>query len=60
MKVVGALEAAGIEIIGQNSPSSGFGRGVRLKETAAGARPQRMPSLLFDQGSSPESDGDGK
>ena len=30
MKLVGALEAAGIELIAENAPSSG-GRGVRLK-----------------------------
>lgn len=32
MKVVGALEAAGIELIGDNAPSGGKGRGVRLIE----------------------------
>ena len=31
MKLVGALEAAGIELIGENASSSGGGRGVRLK-----------------------------
>jgi hypothetical protein len=31
MKLVGALEAAGIELIAENAPSSGGGRGVRLK-----------------------------
>ncbi|GGK08885.1 helix-turn-helix domain-containing protein [Luteimonas terricola] len=30
-KVVGALEAAGVELIGDNSPSPTGGRGVRLK-----------------------------
>ena len=35
VKVVNALEAAGIELIGENAPSSGAGRGVRLRETAA-------------------------
>lgn len=34
-KVVEALDAAGIELIGENAPSTGGGRGVRLKETAA-------------------------
>ena len=34
MKVVGALEAGGIELIGDNQPSSGGGRGVRLREPA--------------------------
>lgn len=36
VKVVDALEAAGIELIGENSPSEGLGRGVRLKEAASG------------------------
>jgi transcriptional regulator with XRE-family HTH domain len=31
MKLVGALEAAGIELIAQNAISNGGGRGVRLK-----------------------------
>ncbi|GGA61353.1 transcriptional regulator [Nitratireductor aestuarii] len=34
-KVVEALDAAGLELIGDNAPSTGSGRGVRLKETAA-------------------------
>jgi transcriptional regulator with XRE-family HTH domain len=34
MKVVNALEAAGVELIGENAPSSGAGRGVRLREPA--------------------------
>ena len=33
-KVVTALERAGIELIGDDSVSSGGGRGVRLKESA--------------------------
>ena len=35
MKIVEALDAAGIELIGENSPSAGRGRGVRLKEIVA-------------------------
>jgi transcriptional regulator with XRE-family HTH domain len=31
MKIVAALDAAGIELISDNAPSSGGGRGVRLK-----------------------------
>ena len=31
MKLVGALEAAGIELIAENASSTGGGRGVRLK-----------------------------
>lgn len=38
MKVIDALEAEGIELIGENRPSIGIGRGVRLREPAA--RPQ--------------------
>ena len=33
-KVVAALEGAGIELIGENSPSLHGGRGVRLKTSA--------------------------
>ena len=32
MKVVEALEGAGVELIGENTPSAGLGRGVRLRE----------------------------
>jgi transcriptional regulator with XRE-family HTH domain len=32
MKVVTAFDAAGIELIGENMPSIGQGRGVRFKE----------------------------
>jgi len=49
VKVINALEAAGIEIIGENAPSHGAGRGVRLKETVAGKKPRRVLSVLFDQ-----------
>jgi len=31
MKIVGALDAAGVELISDNAVSSGGGRGVRLK-----------------------------
>ncbi|ADV26879.1 XRE family transcriptional regulator [Pseudoxanthomonas suwonensis 11-1] len=33
-KVVGALNAAGVELIGDEQPSTGRGRGVRLKDRA--------------------------
>ena len=33
MKLVGALGAAGIELIGDNQPSASGGRGVRLAVT---------------------------
>ncbi len=35
VKVVQALETAGIELIGDNAPSSGGGRGVRFREAKA-------------------------
>lgn len=35
MKVVEALQGAGIEMIGENSPSAGLGRGVRLRDVSA-------------------------
>lgn len=34
-RVVEALDAAGIELIGENVPSRSSGRGVRLKEPSA-------------------------
>jgi len=41
MKVIEALEAAGIELIGENQASSGTGRGVRLREPAPRDRGER-------------------
>jgi len=35
MKLIGALEGAGIELINEGSPSPDGGRGVRLRELAA-------------------------
>jgi transcriptional regulator with XRE-family HTH domain len=37
IKVVEALNAAGIELLGDNAKSDGGGRGVRLREAAVGA-----------------------
>ncbi len=34
MKVIQALEGAGVELIGDDQPSEGGGRGVRLKASA--------------------------
>ena len=53
VKVINALEAAGIEIIGESALSNGVGRGVRLKETAEGRQPRRVVSMLFDQAPPP-------
>jgi transcriptional regulator with XRE-family HTH domain len=44
-KVVAALEREGVELIGENSVSSGAGRGVRLREAAATRREHPAPSL---------------
>jgi transcriptional regulator with XRE-family HTH domain len=41
MKVVEALEGAGVELIGENTASTGRGRGVRLRE--AGIRSNARP-----------------
>lgn len=59
VKVINALEAAGIEIIGENARSNGAGRGVRLNETATGKRPRRILSVLYDQAEEAAEDGDG-
>lgn len=48
VKVISALEQAGIEIIGENAQSIGIGRGVRLKEPVSGSI-KHVPSMLFDQ-----------
>ncbi len=38
MKLAGALEAAGVELIGDGAPSAGGGRGVRLREKSGGPK----------------------
>jgi transcriptional regulator with XRE-family HTH domain len=44
MKLVGALEALGIELIGDGAVSRSGGRGIRLRAgTAAGGRPPVLP-----------------
>jgi transcriptional regulator with XRE-family HTH domain len=48
MKLIGALEASGVELIGDGAVSQGGGRGVRLKTSAkdtsknGGARPDKV------------------
>jgi transcriptional regulator with XRE-family HTH domain len=37
MRVIRALEGAGIEILGDHAPSAGAGRGVRLRAAGAAA-----------------------
>jgi transcriptional regulator with XRE-family HTH domain len=44
-KVVEALSAAGIELLGDNAKSDGGGRGVRFKERAV--MPQQRPAASF-------------
>lgn len=56
VKVISALESAGIELIGENASSIGVGRGVRLRETLGGRSPKRIPSMLFDQNEAPAGD----
>ena len=55
VKVIGALENSGIELIGENASSIGIGRGVRLRETLDGKSQHRVGSILFDQ-AKPETD----
>jgi transcriptional regulator with XRE-family HTH domain len=49
VKVITALEGAGIELLGENAPSTGSGRGVRLCETANGKTKGRRESILYDK-----------
>jgi hypothetical protein len=44
-KVVEALSAAGIELLGDNTKSDGGGRGVRFKEPAVMAQQRPAASL---------------
>ena len=47
MKLIGALDAAGIELIGEGAVSQGGGRGVRLKTMRPTSRPSaRRDGLL--------------
>lgn len=42
VKVVEALDRAGVELIGDHTPSTGSGRGVRLKEVMPNARAKQF------------------
>jgi predicted transcriptional regulator len=44
VKVIDALETAGIELIADNMPSTGTGRGVRLRDVAAMAPRSKQPA----------------
>ena len=49
MKLVGALDAAGIELIGEGGTSLVGGRGVRLKIPAASRSAESPPPVLATQ-----------
>ncbi len=49
VKVITAIEGAGIELLGENAPSTGVGRGVRLRETTTGKFGGRGQSILYDK-----------
>lgn len=49
VKVITAVEGAGIELLGENAPSSGVGRGVRFRETTKGKSGSRGQSILYDK-----------
>ena len=51
VKVITALERAGIELLGENAPSTGLGRGVRLREAAGGKLRGPAHSILYDKAS---------
>jgi transcriptional regulator with XRE-family HTH domain len=45
VKLVNALDTAGVELISEGSPSHGRGRGVRLKEVRAAAETYFRPTI---------------
>lgn len=53
MKVIEALDEAGVELIGERNPSTGSGRGVRLKDAAvkdAGRAKRPLPKIPPNEG----------
>lgn len=54
MKVISAIETAGIELLGENAPSAGLGRGVRLRETCSGEAPRKKLTLFYDKAPLPD------
>lgn len=52
VKVITALEGAGIELIGENAPSTGSGRGVRLAEKTSSKSSGKGHSILYDKADS--------
>lgn len=57
MKLVAALDAAGIELIGEGAASQSGGRGVRLKAAAAAIMPLQRGSELTERSSGRRSRG---
>lgn len=57
VKVITALEGAGIELLGENAPSTGIGRGIRLRETTTGKSGGHGQSILYDKASADEANG---
>ncbi|RKF22752.1 XRE family transcriptional regulator [Altericroceibacterium spongiae] len=49
VKVITAIERAGVELLGENAPSTGIGRGVRLRENTNGKPQGRGESMLYDK-----------
>lgn len=49
VKVISALEREGVELLGDNVPSTGLGRGVRLRNRAEGGRAPRAASMLSEE-----------
>lgn len=56
VKVITALERAGIELLGENAASTGVGRGVRLRETTDGKSRGRGQSILYDKASAEDAE----
>ena len=50
VKVVDALDRAGIELIGEDTSSRGKGRGVRLKDAAPGRAGADIPAGIARRG----------
>lgn len=49
VKVISALEGAGVELLGENAASVGCGRGVRLRDSSSGVVAADQPSILYDK-----------
>ena len=52
MKLIGALELAGIELIADGAVSQAGGRGVRLKAAENDVRPDPLKAIVEDAGGS--------